>query len=68
MCVCVCACVCVCVCIHQGEDLEQMFQGAGPLAFDLNYSDNENMAIAQTKAQKVCVYVCLCWRSCVSVL
>lgn len=37
----------------EGEDLEQMFQGAGPLAFDLNYSDNENMAIAQTKAQKI---------------
>ena len=36
------------------DDLENMFQSAGALAFDLDNSDNENLAIAQHKAQKVC--------------
>jgi len=30
-----------------------MFQSAGPLVFDLKVSDNENMAIASHKAQKI---------------
>jgi len=35
------------------DDLGEMFQSAGPLVFDLENSDNENMAIASHKAQKI---------------
>jgi hypothetical protein len=45
------------------DDLGAMFQSAGALAFDLANSDNENMAIAQQKAQKVCGRLCLCMHS-----
>jgi hypothetical protein len=44
--------VCVCVCAWQ-DDLAGMFQSAGNLVFDLSNSDNVNMAIAQSKCQKV---------------
>jgi hypothetical protein len=36
------------------DDLATMFQSAGTLTFDLNVSDNENLAIAGSKVQKVC--------------
>ena len=35
------------------DDLATMFQSAGTLTFDLNVSDNENLAIAGSKVQKV---------------
>ena len=44
--------MCVCVCAWQ-DDLAGMFQSAGNLVFDLSNSDNVNMAIAQSKCQKV---------------
>ena len=35
------------------DDLADMFQSTGSLAFDLAVSDNENLAIAGHKVQKV---------------
>ena len=47
------------------DDLGDMFQSAGGIKFDLELSDNENMAIAMTKCEKVCwayfSFVCLRW-------
>ena len=43
----------VCLCCVGQDDLTDMFQSAGNLAFDLQISDNDNMAIAGHKAEKV---------------
>jgi hypothetical protein len=44
----------MCLCVYAWQDdLAGMFQSAGNLVFDLSNSDNVNMAIAQSKCQKV---------------